>query len=85
MVPPTVDTRHLDRLPADDLHKVTAEHVWNAVQSLSTEAVPHAFGESREFDLRGKVAFIIHTERLLTILSLADIALAHSSSRSSWP
>jgi len=54
MVPTTVDTRHLDRLPADDLHKVTAEHVWNAVQRLSTEAVAHAFGESREFDLLGE-------------------------------
>jgi hypothetical protein len=54
MVPTTVDMRHLDRLPADDLHKVTAEHVWNAVQRLSTEAVAHAFSESREFDLLGE-------------------------------
>ena len=43
--------RHIERLPAEMLAKVTAEHIWNAVQALSIGRVQHAYGDSTGFDL----------------------------------
>lgn len=45
------DVRSLDRLPATDLEKITAEHVWRAVQALLAGSVAHGFGPSTDFDL----------------------------------
>ena len=41
----------LDRLPATDLQKVTAEHVWNAVQKLLGGYADHAYGDSIDYDI----------------------------------
>jgi 5-methylcytosine-specific restriction protein A len=49
--PAKKDLRSLDRLPAEDLEKVTAEHVWNAIQKLKAGAIDHPFGPSTDFDL----------------------------------
>jgi 5-methylcytosine-specific restriction protein A len=43
--------RHLDRLPTEELEKVTAEHIWQAIQSLRDGSVRHGFGPSTDFDL----------------------------------
>jgi hypothetical protein len=40
-----------ERLPADELHKVTAEHIWTAVQALRDNPEQHRFGPSTDFDL----------------------------------
>ena len=45
------DTRALKRLPADQLHKVTPEHVWNAIEKLLGGNEKHGFGESTDYDL----------------------------------
>lgn len=39
------------RLPADDLRKVTAEHIWIAVQALLSGAVADGFAQSTDYDL----------------------------------
>jgi 5-methylcytosine-specific restriction protein A len=39
------------RLPAEELQKVTAEHIWNAVQKLSAGFKEHPFKESTGYDL----------------------------------
>ncbi|GGE92588.1 hypothetical protein GCM10008020_42020 [Massilia psychrophila] len=49
--PTSVDTRSRERLPTDDLNKVTSEHVWNAIQKLTGGYSDHGFGESTDFDL----------------------------------
>ena len=46
-----IDTRSQGRLPAESLNRVTAEHVWNAVQRLASGTVEHSFGASTEYDL----------------------------------
>lgn len=46
-----VDLRSQKRLPAEDLNKITSEHVWNAVQLLLNGTVHSAFGKSTDFDL----------------------------------
>ena len=45
------DLRSAERLPAELLRKVTAEHVWNAVERLRDPTFKHAFGPSTDFDL----------------------------------
>lgn len=50
-VPLKIDLRSQQRLPADELNKVTAEHIWNAVQLLLNGYAEHGFGESTDFDL----------------------------------
>jgi hypothetical protein len=45
------DLRSAERLPAEVLGKVTAEHVWNAVERLRDPTFKHAFGPSTDFDL----------------------------------
>lgn len=45
------DTRSLERLPVPELEKVTAEHLWRAVQKLSNGYFGHAFKGSRDFDV----------------------------------
>lgn len=50
-LPTSVDTRSRDRLPVDDLNRVTPEHVWNAIQKLTNGYSDHGFGESTDFDL----------------------------------
>jgi hypothetical protein len=47
----SIDLRSQQRLPADDLNKVTAEHIWNAIQLLQGGHTDHVFGESTDFDL----------------------------------
>jgi hypothetical protein len=44
------DLRSADRLPVEELERVTAEHVWNAVEKLRA-GVDHAFDPSTDFDL----------------------------------
>lgn len=50
-VPSNIDLRSQQRLPAEDLKKVTPEHIWNAIQLLLSGQVKHEFGESTDFDL----------------------------------
>jgi 5-methylcytosine-specific restriction protein A len=50
-VPLLIDLRSQQRLPADELNKVTAENIWNAIQLLLTGYAEHSFGESTDFDL----------------------------------
>lgn len=44
-------TRHLDRLPAEALNKVTPDFIWAAVQQLSKAPGVTAFSTSTDFDL----------------------------------
>jgi hypothetical protein len=41
----------IGRLPAEELRKVTAEHIFNAVQRLCTGFKDHQFDESTHYDL----------------------------------
>lgn len=45
------DLRSAERLPAEDLHRVTAEQVWNAIEKLRDPRLEHPFGPSTDFDL----------------------------------
>jgi hypothetical protein len=45
------DLRSRDRLPAEDLNRVSAEHVWNAVERLLYKKSEHTFAPSTDFDL----------------------------------
>jgi hypothetical protein len=47
----TRDLRSAERLPTEDLYRVTAEHVWDAVEKLRDQRVEHPFGPSTDFDL----------------------------------
>lgn len=46
-----IDTRSRQRLPAEDFEKITAEHIWNAIQKLLSGYSDHEYGESTDFDL----------------------------------
>lgn len=46
-----VDLRSAERLPAELLGKVSAEHVWNALEKLRAPNFKHAYGPSTDFDL----------------------------------
>jgi 5-methylcytosine-specific restriction protein A len=51
-VPSKRNFRSEERLPADDLRSIQANHVWDSVQRLLTApSPPHAFGESTDYDL----------------------------------
>jgi hypothetical protein len=50
-IPANKDLRSMDRLPAEELERVTAEHVWNAVQRLLAGDNDDGFGQSTDFDL----------------------------------
>jgi 5-methylcytosine-specific restriction protein A len=50
-IPANKDLRSADRLPAEELERVTAEHVWNAVQLLLAGYDDHGLGQSTDFDL----------------------------------
>jgi len=39
------------KLPAEAFAKVTAEHVWDAVQKLAAGGVSHPYGQSTDYDL----------------------------------
>lgn len=43
--------RHLLRLPAEDLRRVTAEHIWRATLELEEGSVANLFGASQDYDL----------------------------------
>lgn len=45
------DSRALRRLPARELKKVTAEHIWNAIEMLIDGSAEHRFGESTDYDV----------------------------------
>jgi 5-methylcytosine-specific restriction protein A len=45
------DLRSAERLPTEDLYRVTAEHVWDAVEKLCDPKLRHPFGPSTDFDL----------------------------------
>jgi hypothetical protein len=45
------DMRSLNRLPADDLARVTSEHIWNAVQNMLGGEHPIGYGPSTEYDV----------------------------------
>jgi 5-methylcytosine-specific restriction protein A len=45
------DLRSRKRLPVEELQKVTADHVWDAVQKLLDGYSDHGFGSSADFDL----------------------------------
>jgi hypothetical protein len=47
----TRDMRSLDRLPAVELERVTAEHIWGAVRRLIAGERPPRYGPSTDFDL----------------------------------
>jgi 5-methylcytosine-specific restriction protein A len=44
------DLRSADRLPAEELNRVTAEQVWNALEKLQA-GIEHPFGPSTDYDL----------------------------------
>ena len=46
-----VDTRSRERLPAEDFKKITAEHIWNAIQKLLNGRSNDEYEESTGFDL----------------------------------
>jgi hypothetical protein len=48
---PVHEPKDRRRLRAADLAKVTAEHVWNAVQRLRIDRTGHPFGEARDFEV----------------------------------
>lgn len=50
-VPSEIDVRSQYRLPAEELNKVTAEHIWSAIQLMLSGYEDHGFGESTNFDL----------------------------------
>lgn len=50
-VPKREVPRHLRRLPAEELRKVTAEHIWMAISDLAADDTRHAFGPSTDYDL----------------------------------
>lgn len=50
-VPADKDLRSLDRLPAEVLRRVTAEHIWRAAQDLIGGVDSPGFGESTDYDL----------------------------------
>lgn len=50
-LPVARDMRSLDRLPAESLRSVSAEHVWRAVQELLAGAESLGFGPSTDYDL----------------------------------
>lgn len=45
------ERRSRPRLPAGLLEKVTAEHIWNAVEALRSDPSAHRFGESTKLEL----------------------------------
>jgi 5-methylcytosine-specific restriction protein A len=45
------DRRHLERLPAAELRKVTAKQIHAAAQKLADGFTDHRFGESTDYDL----------------------------------
>ncbi len=49
--PTDIDTGSDERLPLEELNKVTPEHVWTAVQQFVVGGAKHAFGPSTDFDL----------------------------------
>jgi hypothetical protein len=51
--PDSRDIRSRDRLPAEQLHRVTSEHIWNAIQRLQAGYSDHGFGPSTDYDLIG--------------------------------
>lgn len=50
-VPVSKDFRSLSRLPAEELRKVTPEHIWKAVQKILGGYTEHGFGPSTDYDL----------------------------------
>ena len=50
-MPAARSSRSQQRLPAELLNRVDAQHVWNAVQDLLADPEAHPFGESTDFDL----------------------------------
>jgi len=45
------DLRSLDRIPSNDLRRVTAEHIWLAIEEMLNGAESHGFGPSTDYDL----------------------------------
>lgn len=50
-LPVKKDMRSLDRVPAEDLRGVTAEHVWLAIEDMRNGTEPPGFGPSTDYDL----------------------------------
>lgn len=50
-MPVSFDSRSRERLPASELAKVTAEHIYKAIGHLLVEPQEHPFGESTDFDV----------------------------------
>ena len=49
----TIDLRSLDRLPIDELKKVTSEHIWKAIRQISLNPEGTRFGASTDYDVIG--------------------------------
>ena len=47
------DLRSLDRLPVEELNKVTSEHIWKAVSQISLNPEGTRFGASTDYDVIG--------------------------------
>lgn len=45
------DMRSLERLPADELNLVRADHVYHAIEKLAANPQDHPFGDSIDYDL----------------------------------
>ncbi|WP_460418756.1 HNH endonuclease [Pseudomonas sp. microsymbiont 2] len=50
-LPVNKDSRSLDRIPSEDLRRVTAEHVWLAIEEMLSGAETLGFGPSTDYDL----------------------------------
>lgn len=50
-IPAAADPQIRQRLPVSELSKVTAEHLWNAVERFRTGSIDHGFDDSTNYDL----------------------------------
>ncbi|MBU7572104.1 MAG: HNH endonuclease [Hydrogenophaga sp.] len=71
-VPVAADLRTQQRLPASELSKVTAEHLWNAVERFRTGFTDHGFDESTNYDL------LLHDGSRLPPKAVFGIALSEA-------
>jgi hypothetical protein len=51
LVPANIDTLSRERLPADELKRVTADALWRAVEKLRNGFTGHQFGPSTDYDV----------------------------------
>ena len=68
--------RHALRLSAEQLRKVTPEHVWQAIADVSLEGASEEFGESTDYDLLSDTGLPLPPKAVFG--RAASLALGHS-------